>query len=115
MTQRAVPVLPAINIRETIFFYETNLGFTATNHGTYVTMENGDIQLHFFECANKYLCENSGCYIYVNNIEDLYAHLSVLDLIHPNGKLEEKPGGRKEFCVIDNNGNLLRFGENSDR
>jgi hypothetical protein len=113
MTERAVPVLPAIDIRDTIFFYETKLGFLATNYGVYAIMTKGDIQLHFFECRDPELCKNPGCYIYVNNIEDLYAKLSVLDIIHPNGKLEERSWGMKEFSVTDNNGNVLRFGEDA--
>ena len=111
MTAQAVPVLPALNIRETILFYEAKLGFSATDHGAYATMEHEGIRLHFFECHDKYLCQNSGCYIYVNNIEDLYARMSALDIIHPNGQLANKPWGMKEFCITDNNGNLLRFGE----
>jgi len=113
MTQQAVPVLPALNLPETILFYKNKLGFAADHHGDHVTMENKGIRLHFFECKDKYLCQNSGCYIYVNNIEDLYSRLSALDIIHPNGKLEEKTWGMKEFSVIDNNGNLLRFGEDT--
>ncbi len=111
MTQQAVPVLPALNIRETILFYETNLGFSACNYGSYVTMQNKGILLHFYKCTDKYLCAQSGCYIYVNNIEDFYVHLSALDIIHPSGKLTAMSWGMKEFSVIDNNGNLLRFGE----
>jgi len=111
MTQQAVPVLPALSIKETMLFYETKLGFSGHDHGGYATMENNGTRLHFFECKDKYLCENSGCYIYTDNIEDLYARLSAFDIIHPDGKLESKAWGIKEFCVVDNNGNLLRFGE----
>ena len=111
MKQLAIPVLPALNLPETIMFYQTKLGFTTVDHSAYLTMENEGVRLHFFKCNDKYLCENSGCYIQVNNIEDLYAKLSGLDIIHPNGKLTTRAWGMKEFCVVDNNGNLLRFGE----
>ena len=113
MVPQAVPVLPALNIRETILFYEKKLGFSAFDHGGYVIMENDGIRLHFFLTTDKHLCENSGCYIYVSNIEDFYSRMSALDIIHPNGRLEVKPWGMKEFSVLDNNGNLLRFGEDT--
>ena len=111
---QTVPVLPAINIQETILFYEAKLGFRSFNHGDYVTMEKDGARIHFFRCTDKYLCENSGCYIYVKNIEDLYVRLSALDIIHPNGQLSDKAWGMREFCILDNNGNLLRFGEDSN-
>ena len=113
MTQYAVPVLPAINIRETISFYEKKLGFSAYDHGAYVIMEKNGIRLHLFQSSDKYLCENSQCFIHVNNIEDLYVQFSAMDIIYPKGKLEDKSWGMKEFSVLDNNGNLLRFGEES--
>lgn len=31
--------------------------------------------------------------------------------IHPNGSLETKPWGMKEFSLLDPNGTLLTFGE----
>jgi hypothetical protein len=32
-------------------------------------------------------------------------------VIHPNGKLEDKPWKQSEFSVIDPNGTLLTFGQ----
>ena len=114
MILQTVPVLPALDLDATILFYESKLGFSSFNHGDYVTMEKDGARIHFFQCKDKYICENSGCYIYVKNIEDLYVQLSALDIIHPNGKLSGKAWGMREFCVLDNNGNLLRFGEDSN-
>jgi catechol 2,3-dioxygenase-like lactoylglutathione lyase family enzyme len=114
MILQTVPVLPALNLEETILFYESKLGFRAFNHGDYVTMEKDGSRLHFFLCRDKYICENSGCYIYVTNIEDFYVKLSALNIIHPNGKLSSKTWGMREFCILDNNGNLIRFGEDSN-
>ena len=52
-------------------------------------------------------------YIITNNIEEYYQ--SLLDKntrIHPNGNLEIKPWGQKEFSVLDPDKNLLTFGQN---
>lgn len=111
MIQKVIPVLPALNIKETIMFYENKLGFTAHNQGGYVVMKKDAVEIHFFLCTDKYLCENSRCYIKVTDIECLYSDLSAADIITLKGQLKDAPGGLKEFCIKDNNGNLLRFGE----
>ena len=109
MIQKLIPVLPAINIQDTIMFYESKLGFTSFDQGGYVIMKKGDAELHFFLCHDKKLCENSCCYIKVSDIECLYTDLSALEIVSLNGKLEDKPRGIKEFSIRDNNGNLLKF------
>ena len=110
--QKTIPVLPSLDMDKTISFYRDKLNFQIINHGNYVIAYNKNAELHFFESNDEYLCRNSGCFIAVNNIEDFYASLSAKDIISPDGKLESKPWNRKEFSILDNNGNLLRFGEN---
>ncbi|MEP6262536.1 MAG: hypothetical protein ABJ092_13225 [Gillisia sp.] len=51
-------------------------------------------------------------YIRANDIDKLYQTL--LDnkvSIHPNGQLETKPTGQREFSLLDPDNNLLTFGE----
>ena len=114
MIQKIIPVLPALNIKETIMFYENKLGFTTYNQGGYVVMKKDAVEIHFFLCADKHLCENSRCYIKVSDVECLYSELSAADIINLKGQLKDAPGRLKEFCVKDNNGNLLRFVEEKD-
>lgn len=109
MIQKTIPVLPALNIKETIMFYESKLGFKAYNQGGYVIMKKGGIELHFFLCTDKYLCENSRCYIKVTDVQCLYIEMSAADIVNIKGKLKDSSRGLKEFCVSDNNGNKLRF------
>lgn len=111
MLQKVIPVLPSININETIRFYESKLGFTAHNKGGYVILKKDGIELHFFLCSDKYLCENSSCCIQVSDVECLYSELSAADIVNLKGKLTDKPGGIKEFSIKDNNGNRLIFAE----
>ena len=94
-------------------FYENKLGFTSFNKGGYVIMKKGGAELHFFLTADKNLCNNSHCLIKVSDIECLYTDLSALELVNLTGKLKDMPGGIKEFSIRDNNGNLLKFTENS--
>jgi len=52
-------------------------------------------------------------YIRTNDIDGLYK--SMLDNkteIHPNGTLQTKPWGQKEFAILDPDSNLLTFGQN---
>ncbi len=109
MVLKIIPVLPAINIQDTIMFYESKLGFTALDQGGYVIMKKNTTELHFFLCSDRKLCENSRCYIKVSDIECLYADLTASGIVELKGKLEDRPGGIKEFSVKDNNGNLLKF------
>ncbi len=46
-----------------------------------------------------------------DDIETLYAEYQQAGVIHPNGTLEEKPWGLKEFVALDMDGNGLFFFE----
>jgi hypothetical protein len=111
MISKIIPVLPMLNTKETIKFYEYYFGFTVIDQGGYLLMQKDDIQLHFFLCTDEYLCRNSRCYIVVKNIEDLYSDCCALDIIYLKDRLKNTSGGNKEFCIYDNNGNTLRFAE----
>jgi hypothetical protein len=41
----------------------------------------------------------------------LYNELEPLGVVHPNGKLQEMPWKMKQFSILDNNGNIIHFGE----
>ncbi len=79
----------------------------------YLMMEKDRVQIHFFEFKELNPKENYGqVYIRTDNIDNFYQ--SLLDYktnIHPNGKLESKPWGQKEFSVLDPDSNLLTFGQ----
>ena len=76
-------------------------------------LQKDNIQIHFFEFKDLNPKDNYGqVYIRTNTIDKLYQ--SFLDKklsIHPNGKLEKKSWGQKEFSMLDPNNNLLTFGE----
>lgn len=110
------PKLPMRNKAVTRAFYSDNLGFKSfgnTDYDGYLMMEKDQIQLHFFEFKNLNPSDNYGqVYIRTNNIDTFYQ--SLLDnkvRIHPNGQLETKPWGQKEFSVLDPDNNLLTFGQ----
>lgn len=96
-------------------FYLNNLGFTELgDYGDYLMVRKDNIEIHFFEFKGLDPKENYGqVYIRTDDIDKLYQ--SFLDnkiSIHPNGHLQTKPWGQKEFALLDPDNNLLTFGQN---
>ncbi len=110
------PKLPMRNKKITMDFYLNKLDFQlfgSPDFDGYLMIEKDNIQIHFFEFKDLVPTENYGqVYIRSNNIDDFYQ--SLLDKkirIHPNGFLETKAWGQKEFSVLDPDNNLLTFGQ----
>lgn len=110
------PKLPMRNKKVTREFYSNQLGFSAfgsTDFDGYLMMGKDKIQIHFFEFIDLDPKQNYGqIYIRTDNIDQLYnTFLENRTEIHPNGKLEIKPWGQKEFSILDPDNNLLTFGQ----
>lgn len=113
MLKIAAPVLASLNMANTLHFYASKLGFEISySDENYGIVHRDEIQLHFWKCNDKIHPENTSCYVYVDEIELLYEEMQQANVVHPNGKLEEKPWGMKEFAITDEDGNLIRFGRN---
>ncbi len=111
------PKLPMRNKSITRAYYLNQLGFKEFGNADfddYLMMEKDQIQIHFFEFKNLKPKENYGqVYIRTDNVDDFYKSLlEKRTEIHPNGKLEIKPWGQKEFSLLDPDNNLLTFGQN---
>lgn len=110
---KAAPVLASLDIDKTVSFYVSKLGFKATYHDAgYGIVVRDDIAIHFWKCDDKIFPENTSCYVYVQEVDQLYEEMQQAGVIHPNGKLEDKPWGMREFAILDEDGNLIRFGQN---
>jgi hypothetical protein len=74
------------------------------------------LQIHFFEFKTLDPKENYGqIYIRTDNIDNLYQTLLDNKVnIHPNGHLENKPWGQREFSLLDPDNNLLTFGRSKN-
>ena len=110
------PKLPVRNKAITWDFYVSQLGFQelgSADFDGYLMVQKDTIEIHFFEFATINPAENYGqVYIRVQDIETVYKNF--LDngvAIHPNGPLEIKPWGQKEFSILDPDHNLLTFGQ----
>ena len=108
---------PKLPIRDKILtknFYLNQLNFILLGeYDDYLIVGKDKIEIHFFEFKELDPKENYGqIYIRTNDIDNLYQ--SLLDNktnIHPNGKLQVKPWGQKEFSLLDPDNNLLTFGQ----
>lgn len=109
------PKLPMSDRSRTRDFYINLLGFEVFggDYPGYLMIRKDKIQIHFFEFKGLNPLENYGqIYLRTNHIETLYSsYLNKNVPIHPNGKLQLKPWGQKEFSLLDPDNNLLTFGE----
>ena len=107
-------MLASLNEADTIAFYTEKLGLNFIDqHNGYLIFERDGIHVHLFPCSDANECRNMGCYIYVDNIEELYKEYQALEIIHPNGLLRMMPWGLRQFAVTDNNGNIFYFADDS--
>lgn len=116
MLQTIHPKLPMRNKTQTRSYYVNQLGFrdiSASDYEGYLILSKDQVELHFFEFKELKPSENYGqVYIRTKAIEELYQSLLNKGVpIHPQGPLEDKPWGQKEFSLLDPDNNLLTFGQ----
>jgi hypothetical protein len=119
MADRAVPVMPSRDLRESLGFYEA-LGFE--NRGAppeqwdYLIIGRAGVELHFYaEPAVDPLTTSSGCYVFVDDAQALHDEWAPLVVPDPaTGSRVVAPVDTdyrmREFAVVDRSGNLLRIG-----
>lgn len=109
------PKLPMRNKAATKDFYVNKLGFEqyGGDFEGYLMVEKDSVQIHFFEFNELDPQENYGqIYIRTDDIDGLYKSFQENQVnIHPNGDLQTKPWGQKEFSILDPDSNLLTFGQ----
>ncbi|MEZ5033117.1 MAG: VOC family protein [Saprospiraceae bacterium] len=114
MLKAGHPKLPMRNRAATIAFYVDQLQFRVEgDYGSYIIVRRDQVELHFFESKNLDPNENDGqVYIRTDAIDQLYQEwLDRQVPIHPNGHLEDKLWGQREFALLDPDHNLLTFGQ----
>jgi catechol 2,3-dioxygenase-like lactoylglutathione lyase family enzyme len=110
------PKLPMRKKSLTRNFYVNRLGFHEfgnAGYDGYLMVQKDNIQMHFFEFRDLNPKENYGqVYIRTNEIEALYQWFLAHNIaIHPQGPLQLKAWGQREFSVLDPDHNLLTFGQ----
>jgi catechol 2,3-dioxygenase-like lactoylglutathione lyase family enzyme len=110
------PKLPMRNKKITYDYYINKLGFKTVGNAEYddyLMIQKDQIQIHFFKFKELKPKENYGqVYIRTASIDLVYKSFLENDIrIHPNGHLQTKLWGQKEFSVLDPDNNLLTFGQ----
>jgi catechol 2,3-dioxygenase-like lactoylglutathione lyase family enzyme len=111
------PKLPMRDLSLTKDYYLNKLGFEELgDYGNYLIVRKDNIEIHFFKFDELDPKENYGMvYIRTNNVDKLYDKFLESNVeIHPNGGLETKSWGQREFSLIDPDNNLLTFGQSAD-
>ena len=108
-----IPVIPSLNVEQSLEFYQRHLGFSAPftwgQPADYGGVSYEGIMLHFFLYPNRSFAENYTLRLEVDEVDLLYVACQAAGIVHPNGKLENKPWGHREFSVLDPSGVCLRL------
>ena len=117
--ERAVPILPSRNLRETLALYEA-LGFdirgAPPEDRDYLVLGRGDAMLHFYADPEvDPLRTDAMCYLYVDDADAVHTERSATVEPDPTtGSRLEPPldtdYGMREFALVDRSGNLVRVG-----
>jgi len=112
----AAPILPVLDIAESINWFLRKLGFAPEfqyppDAPVYAIVSREGIEIHLRVSAVDPAHNPVQCYFGVVGIDELYHEYLVRDVIHPAGDLALKPWGQKEFSVLEINGAMLIFGE----
>ena len=110
------PMIPAgDDVDATITFYERQLGFTTVHQEGDPTamaiVKRDAVEIFLFKNDDRHVAEQTAFRIHVVHVEALYEEYQTQGVIHPNGKLDTKPWGTKEFGVLDPTGVCLTFYE----
>ena len=109
---RAIPVLASLDIEATLRFYAERMKFVAVaRYPDYGIVARGDVQIHFWLTDDAEIPKATSCRIDVVGVNELYQEMSASGVVHPNGPLIEQPWGLREFAVLDDDGNMIKFGE----
>ena len=103
------PVLPSLDLDQTVTFYEAKLGFARTLLSDEVAVLKRDrIELHFWKCNDANIPANSSCRIQVTGIETLRNHCQSMGITA--GEMQGSEHYRV-FPINDLDGNLIWFFE----
>ncbi len=112
MLRQAIPILASLNTEETVKFYTEKLGFTFHSEWDgYLLFSRDEIEIHLWPTDNPEYPKMTGCYVRVDEVDKLYEEYTAQGVIHPNGKLTDQPWEMRQFSILDNNGNIIHFGQ----
>lgn len=107
------PLIPARDVEEGIAFYQRALGFELfyrdAEPAQFAIVGSEGAKLHLFASQDKHLADWTSLRIEIDGIDALYARCGEAGCVHPNGLLEVKPWGTREFSIVDPSGVCIAF------
>ena len=131
--KKTIPALPVQDIKQSIEFYTTKLGFTVRHHDEgFCIVVRDEIEIHLWKSADEswkskgasflgnpicsgaesFLAGTASCRIEVQGIDELFEEYKEKSVIYNSDTVVEKqPWGNREFPALDHHRNLLTFYE----
>ena len=118
--QGSIPVLPASDVTASLKWWTEICGFRETFRDNtppnYAGIQRGEARAHICGMSHGELARTVGdqtmVRFLVKGVEELYAEYQRRGgQVHPNGRLQSKPWGTKEFGAIDPNWVCVTFQE----
>lgn len=105
----AMPVLPSLDLAETEQAYGAlRFAVTVKAEGTLI-LRRDQVELMFWPCPDRRICEASGVYLRVGEVDALAAEAKSAGWrVTPPA---DQPWGQREAYLFDPHGNLLRLGQ----
>jgi catechol 2,3-dioxygenase-like lactoylglutathione lyase family enzyme len=109
--RRIAPALPVSNLRDSLDSYESKLGFRTVAtmpEGDYAVIERDDGAIHLFQAG----AGNSpgSIHIFTEGLDELHTEFAARGARISQGILR-KPWGNRDFRILDNSGNEIKFTE----
>lgn len=120
IVQKAIPVLPTANTLASLKWWTEICGFYEVFRDAtpprYAGISRDEIQLHLGLVEDKDLARKVGeqtmVRLVIKDVEDFFVEYQQRNgKVHPNGSLQIKPWGTREFAAIDPNGVCVTFQE----
>ncbi|WP_284646449.1 VOC family protein [Paenibacillus silviterrae] len=110
-----VPVLPVLNMDDSLTFYRDVLGFEVAwvwDDNGYAAIRCGDVELHL-DVQASFQPYRVHSYLFVQNIDEIYGHHAArgVDIVT---SLERKPWGVREYSFRDINGHIFKVAQDDD-
>ncbi|MBA3647700.1 MAG: VOC family protein [Chitinophagales bacterium] len=131
--KKTIPALPVQDIKQSIEFYTTKLGFRVRHHDEdFAIVVRDDVEIHLWKSgdetwknkgaslaadpicsgAESFLAGTASCRVEVQDVDELFEEYKTQGVIYnPDTVVEAQPWGNREFPALDHHRNLLTFYE----
>ena len=129
MMLQAYPNLPVRDVAGSVAFFRDEVGLPPRHQEAgFAILSRDAVEVHLWQAddqswrtrrvdkpivsaAESFLAGTVSCRIRVEGVEESYASLRPLGIVHNNAPLRDQPWGNRDFAILDPDGNLVTFFE----